>query len=149
DRPFAFFGHCLGALTMDETARRLIHTTMLRPDHLFNSGARPPDRIGRQSLFEERVMHDWLKLAEFRIGLPAQAQPDDRVAEPSPPFNIQATEQLLSDPELRHLMLPVIRAEFEMATNYVFVREAPWEIPITCFAAKGDPYVSRGHALGW
>jgi surfactin synthase thioesterase subunit len=23
------------------------------------------------------------------------------------------------------------------------------EIPITCFAAKGDPYVSRKHALGW
>jgi len=36
-----------------------------------------------------------------------------------------------------------------MATNYQFVREAPWEIPITCFAAKGDPYVSRSHVLGW
>ena len=149
DRPFAFFGHCLGALTMYETARRLIHTTMLRPDHLLISGARPPDRIGDQSQFEERVMHDLLKLAEFRIGLPAYAQPDDVFAELIRHFNIQATEQLLSDPELRHLMLPVIRAEFEMATNYVFVREPPWEIPITCFAAKGDPYVSRGHALGW
>src|SRR5438093_3131695 len=46
-------------------------------------------------------------------------------------------------------MLPVVRAEFQMATNYRFVREPPWEIPITCFAAKGDPYVSRKHALGW
>ena len=149
DRPFAFFGHCLGALTMYETTRRLIHTTMLRPDHLFTSGARPPDRIGDQGPFEERVMHDLLKLAEFRIGLPAYAQPDDVFAELIRHFNIQATEQLLSDPELRRLMLPVIRAEFEMATNYVFVREPPWEIPITCFAAKGDPYVSRGHGLGW
>ena len=48
DRPFAFFGHCLGALTMYETARRLIRTTGLRPQHLFASGARPPDRIGDQ-----------------------------------------------------------------------------------------------------
>jgi len=46
-------------------------------------------------------------------------------------------------------MLPVIRAEFQMATNYRFVRERPWDIPITCFASKGDPYVSRNHALGW
>src|SRR5262245_42192792 len=149
DRPFAFFGHCLGALTMYETARRLIHTTVVRPDHLFASGARPPDRITDQGQFEERVMHDLLRLAEFRISLPAYAQPDDVFAELIRHFNIQATEQLLDDPELRQLMLPVVRAEFQMATNYQFVREPPWEIPITCFAAKGDPYVSRQHVLGW
>jgi acyl transferase domain-containing protein/surfactin synthase thioesterase subunit len=149
DRPFAFFGHCLGALTMYETARRLIQTTKVRPDHLFASGARPPDRITDQGSFEERVMHDLLKLVEFRINLPAYLQPDDVFAELIRHFNIQATEQLLSDPELRRLMLPVVRAEFQMATNYQFVREPPWEIPITCFAAKGDPYVSRHHALGW
>jgi acyl transferase domain-containing protein/surfactin synthase thioesterase subunit len=149
DRPFAFFGHCLGALTMYETARRLVHTTMFRPEHLFASGARPPDRIADQGRFEERVMHDLLKLAEFRICLPAYAQPDDVFAELIRHFNIPATEQLLRDPELRRLMLPVVRAEFQMAANYGFVREPPWEIPITCFAANGDPYVSRKHALGW
>jgi acyl transferase domain-containing protein/surfactin synthase thioesterase subunit len=149
DRPFAFFGHCLGALTMYETARRLIHTTMFRPNHLFASGARPPDRITDQGRFEERVMHDLLKLAEFRISLPAYAQPDDVFAELIRHFDIPATEQLLRDPELRRLMLPVVRAEFQMASNYGFVREPPWQIPITCFAAKGDPYVSRKHALGW
>jgi surfactin synthase thioesterase subunit/acyl carrier protein len=149
DRPFAFFGHCLGALTMYETARRLIHTTKVHPDHLFASGARPPDRITDQGRFEERVMHDLLRLAEFRISLPAYAQPDDVFAELIRHFNIQATEQLLSNPELRQLILPVVRAEFQMATNYQFMREPPWEIPITCFAAKGDPYVSRKHALGW
>jgi surfactin synthase thioesterase subunit len=139
----------LGALTMYETARRLIHTTKVRPDHLFASGARPPDRITDQGRFEERVMHDLLRLAEFRISLPAYAQPDDVFAQLIRHFNIQATEQLLSDPELRRLMLPVVRAEFQMATTYQFVREPPWDIPITCFAARGDPYVSRKHALGW
>jgi acyl transferase domain-containing protein/surfactin synthase thioesterase subunit len=149
DRPFAFFGHCLGALTMYETARRLIHRTKVGPDHLFVSGARPPDQITEQGPFEQRVMHDLLKLAEFRISLPAYAQPDDVFAELIRHFNIQATDQLLSNPELRQLILPVVRAEFQMATDYQFVREPPWEIPITCFAAKGDPYVSRHHALGW
>jgi acyl transferase domain-containing protein/surfactin synthase thioesterase subunit len=149
DRPFAFFGHCLGALTMYETARRLIYMTGYRPEHFFASGARPPDRVTDLGAFEERVMHDLLRLAEFRISLPAYAQPDDVFADLIRHFNIQATEQLLSDPELRQLVLPVVRAEFQMATNYTFVREAPWEIPITCFAARGDPYVSRSHALGW
>lgn len=149
DRPFAFFGHCLGALTMYETTRRLLHSTRGGPEHLFVSGARPPDRISDHGLFEERLIYDLLKLAEFRIGLPAYAQPEDVFAELIRHFNIQATEQLLADTELRRLMLPVIRAEFQMATNYQFVREQPWEIPITCFAAKGDPYVSRKHVLGW
>src|SRR5262249_36496809 len=118
DRPFVFFGHCLGALTMYETTRRLIRTTTFRPDHLFVSGARPPDRLTDQGRFEERVMHDLLKLTEFRVSLPSYAQPDDVFGELIRHFNIQATEQLLSDPELRQLMLPVVRAEFQMAMNY-------------------------------
>jgi len=149
DRPFAFFGHCLGGLTMYETARRLIHTTEFRPFHLFASGARPPDRIDDQGSFEERLMRDLLDLAQFRIDLPPFAQPDDVFTEIIRHFNIRATEQLLEDPELREIMLPVIRAEFKLANNYEYVEEPPWEIPITCFAAHGDPYVSRGHALGW
>jgi epothilone polyketide synthase C len=149
DRPFAFFGHCLGGLTMYETARRLIHRTGSRPTHLFASGARPPDRILDLGTFEEQLTRDLLKLAEFRIHLAPYAQPDDVFAELIRHFNIQATEQLLDDPELRQLMLPVIRAEFEMALNYDFVEEPPWDIPITCFAGLDDPYVSRDHALGW
>lgn len=149
DRPFAFFGHCLGGLTMYETARRLIHATGSAPTHLFASGARPPDRILDLGTFEERLTQDLLKLAEFRIQLPPYAQPDDVFAEIIRHFNIHATEQLLSDPELRQLMLPVIRAEFEMVVNYAFVQEPPWDIPITCFAGIDDPYVSRRHAFGW
>jgi epothilone polyketide synthase C len=149
DRPFAFFGHCLGALTMYETARRLIHTTGRRPLHLFASGARPPDRIGDQGPFEARMTQDLLRLAEYRISLPAYAQPEDVFAQLIRHFNVRATDQLLGDPALRRLIMPVIRAEFQMATDYRFVREPPWEIPITCFAAKDDPYVSRKHALGW
>jgi epothilone polyketide synthase C len=149
DRPFAFFGHCLGALTMYETARRLIHSTEYRPSHLFASGARPPDRVADHSSFEERLTEDLMNLAQFRLSLPAYLQPDDVFAQIIRHFNIQASEQLLSDPQLRELMLPVIRAEFQMAASYRFPGEQPWDIPITCFAARGDPYVSRRHALGW
>jgi surfactin synthase thioesterase subunit/acyl carrier protein len=149
DRPFAFFGHCLGALTMYEATRRFGQTGMPSPEHLFVSGARPPDRINDQGKFEERLMQDLLKLAEYRISLPPYAQPDDVFAEIIRHFNIRATDELLNDPELRQLMLPVIRAEFQMASNYRFAGGPPLDIPITCFAAKGDPYVSRRQALGW
>ena len=149
DRPFAFFGHCLGGLTMYETARRLIHSTKLRPMHLFVSGARPPDSIGDQGQFEQRLLEDLLRLVEFRMSRPVHAQPDEVFAEIIRHFNIPATDELLKDAKLRKLMLPTIRAEFRMASNYKFVRERPWEVPITCFAARGDSYVTRSHALGW
>lgn len=149
DRPFAFFGHCLGGLTMYETARRLVQTTPYRPSHLFVSGARPPDRLADQGAFERQLLRDLVGLAEFRINLPSHAQPDDVFAEIIRRFNILATEQLLEEPELRELMLPVVRAEFRMANNYIFKPETGWDIPITCFYAQGDPYVTRDHALGW
>ena len=41
---------------MYETARRLIYSTKLRPMHLFVSGARPPDSIGDQGQFEQRLL---------------------------------------------------------------------------------------------
>ena len=149
DRPFAFFGHCLGGLTMYETARRLINSSDHRPCHLFVSGARPPDQIENSGPFEERLTRDLMNLAEFRINVPPFAQPDDVFSEVIRHFNIQATDQLLDNPELRSIMLPVIRAEFRMASNYVYESEPPWDIPITCFAAQDDPYVSRRHALAW
>jgi acyl transferase domain-containing protein/surfactin synthase thioesterase subunit/acyl carrier protein len=149
DRPFAFFGHCLGGLTMYETARRLIHSTNYRPCHLFVSGARPPDQIADLGPFEERLTRDLMGLADFRLNVPAFAQSDDVFGRIVRHFNIQATDQLLDNPELRSMMLPVIRAEFRMASNYEYENEPPWDIPITCFAAHDDPYVSRRHALGW
>jgi acyl transferase domain-containing protein/surfactin synthase thioesterase subunit len=149
DRPFAFFGHCLGGLTMYETARRLIHSTNYRPCHLFVSGARPPDQIDDSGPFEERLTQDLINLAEFRINVPPFAQSDDIFSRIIRHFNIQATEQMLDNPELRSIMLPVIRAEFRMASNYEYESEPPWDIPITCFAALDDPYVSRRHALDW
>ena len=46
DRPFAFFGHCLGGLTMYETARRLIHST--------RSSALPPVCFRREAARSDR-----------------------------------------------------------------------------------------------
>jgi acyl transferase domain-containing protein/surfactin synthase thioesterase subunit len=149
DRPFAFFGHCLGGLTSYVTIRRLIQMGAPQPRHLFISGSRPPDELNDHGPFEERLTRDLLALIDFRISLPPHMQPDNVFTEMIRHFEIVASEQMLSDPTLRDLMLPAIRAEFAMANSYRFHPEPAWDIPITCFAAKGDPYVARRHALGW
>ncbi len=149
DRPFAFYGHCLGGLTSFEVARRLRQDGGPSPVHLFVSGARSPDHTGDRGTFEERLMSDLLRLDGFRLHLPPFQQPDNVFGEIIRRFNIPASEEMLAHPELRELLLPAIRAEFQMVSNYRFRREHAWDVPITCFAAKGDPYVSRRHALGW
>ena len=116
---------------------------------MFASGARPPDAVADLGLFEERLRRDLLALAEFRVNLPAHLQPDDVFADIVRHFDMQATDRFLDDPELRRLMLPVVRAEFQMVASYNYVPETPWDIPITCFANRGDSYVTRQHALGW
>jgi epothilone polyketide synthase C len=149
DRPFAFFGHCLGGLTAYETARRLIREGGPRPFHLFFSGARAPDELQDSGSFEERLVNDLLAMPDFRLSLPPHLQPDNVFVEMIRHFEIPMSEQLLLADELRDLMLPVIRAEFAMVAGYRHEPEPPWDIPITCFAARGDPYLARRHALGW
>ena len=46
-----------------------------------------------------------MSLAEFRINVPAFAQQDDIFSRMIRHFNIQATDQLLDNPELRDIML--------------------------------------------
>jgi epothilone polyketide synthase C len=149
DRPYAVFGHCLGGLTGYETVRYLLRCGLPPPRHIFVSGARPPDRLADTGPFEERLTRDLLALASFQLSAPPHLQPDDVFTEIIRHFEIATSEEMLSDPALRDLMLPVVRAEFALAGTYRFRPTVPWDIPITCFAAKGDPYVARRHALGW
>ncbi|MBV9656386.1 MAG: SDR family NAD(P)-dependent oxidoreductase, partial [Acetobacteraceae bacterium] len=149
DRPFAFYGHCLGGLTLWEVARDLRRRGAPLPLHMFVSGARSPDHTGDEGAFEERLMSDLTGQTGFRLDVPPFQQPDDVFAEIIRRFNIAASEQMLADREFRDLMLPTIRAEFQMASNYRFTPEPAGDIPITCFAAKGDPYVTRRQALDW
>jgi surfactin synthase thioesterase subunit len=46
-------------------------------------------------------------------------------------------------------MLPVIRAEFEMSSQYRYVPELPWDIPITCLTGIHDTYVTAANANAW
>lgn len=149
DVPFALFGHCLGGLTLYEVARTLIAEGGPRPRHLFCSGARSPDRVRVIGEFEKNLARHLAAMPGYDPRLPPYRQADPIFAEIIRHFDMAATDQFLDDPELRRLMLPAVRAEFEMTSLYRYRAEKPWDIPITCFISKGDPYVSRQDVLGW
>jgi acyl transferase domain-containing protein/surfactin synthase thioesterase subunit/acyl carrier protein len=149
DHSFAVYGHCLGALTMFETVRRLIDGHAAPPAHIFVSGARPPDEIHRQQQFENALTDKLLSMPEYSVFEPVHRQIDAVFAEAIRGFQVVETQRLLDSPDLRALMLPTIRAEFEMGDNYRFQPTPPWNVPITCLTGINDAYVSLENARSW
>ncbi|HYY30191.1 MAG TPA: SDR family NAD(P)-dependent oxidoreductase, partial [Chthoniobacterales bacterium] len=149
DKPFAMFGHCLGGLTMYETARELQRVAGKLPIHMFVSGSRPPDLINREGPFEYLLQDRLLRSKLYDPFLPIHEQTEEVFVDVIRMFRIDSTDQMLKSPELRALVLPVVRAEFEMASKYRHRREAPLNFPITCFKGADDLYVTRADALSW
>jgi surfactin synthase thioesterase subunit len=116
---------------------------------VFVSGARTPDELQRQQEFETKLLGRPFVLPGYNIFDPVYRQPDDVFAEAIRHFNVIESDTFLDDAELRGLMLPVIRAEFEMSSQYRYVPELPWDIPITCLTGIHDTYVTAANANAW
>jgi acyl transferase domain-containing protein/surfactin synthase thioesterase subunit len=149
DKPFAMFGHCLGGLTMYETARELQRVAEKLPIHMFVSGSRSPDLTDKEGPFERLLQDRLLRNRLYDPFLPIHEQPEEVFVDVIRLFRIDSTEQMLKSQELRALVLPVVRAEFEMASKYRYRRQAPWNFPITCFKGEDDLYVTRADILSW
>ncbi len=132
DRPFAFFGHSLGALVAFETARHLRAEYGLDPERLFVSGrgapheaARAPGRTTDMHALPEREFAE--KLRELH-GTP---------------------EEVLQHEELRKLLFPILRADVELCETYVYQPNAPLRCPIVAFGGVQDRFVSRAALEAW
>lgn len=126
--PFLFFGHSMGALVGFETALRLQTLNKEIPKQLFVSGREAPHI--RKS---HRILHslsDEELLEELHIvnGTPAE---------------------LLENPELMELYLPVIRADFQACETYEYKSKVLLKCPITSLGGSNDPYVTFDEIREW
>jgi surfactin synthase thioesterase subunit len=149
DRPYAVMGHCLGGLTLYETLRFIEHRKRPMPVHIFVSGARPPSALRAPGDFEEELEARLRGFADYRSGLPGFRQSDEVFAEVIRAFGISDSSRMLDVAELRELILPTVRAEFEMANRYVYLPEDPFPVPITCFRGTLDSYFRDIDARIW
>ncbi|MGB6484765.1 MAG: alpha/beta fold hydrolase [Candidatus Acidiferrales bacterium] len=128
DKPFAFFGHSLGALIGFELARQLRRQSGVQPVRLFVSADRAP-QIPRR----DRPLHalpDGEFLVELRRlnGIP---------------------RKVLEEVELMQIMLPVLRADFAVYETYVYSTEPPLNCPISAFGGLQDYRVNRSDLEAW
>lgn len=128
DKPFALFGHSMGALIGLELARELRRRGGPAPEHLFVSGRTAP-QLG--------------KLDENLYDLPEPELIEElRRLNGTPP-------EVLAHPELMELMLPILRADFSICDTYEYADEPPLSCPVTAFGGLGDTGVPRPTLEAW
>jgi len=118
DKPFAFFGHSMGAMISFELARALRRLQAPGPAQLFVSGR------GAPHLPDPDPPAYHLPEAEF-------------IAEIK---SLNGTpKEVLEHPELMELMIPLLRADFSVCQTYSYVEGPPLDCPITVFGGLEDP----------
>ena len=127
DKPFALFGHSMGALIAFELARHLRREYGTQPVHLFVSGRCSP-----------QTMSEPFDLQLFDFEFPEILR-----------RNNGTPEEVLENPELMELVLPVLRADVALCKSYVYTPEPPFSFPITAFGGLDDHGVPRSYLEGW
>ena len=129
DRPYAIFGHSMGALISFELVRELRRRGAPMPLSLFVSGRRAPQLPDPE--------------------LPLHELPDDRfVTEMERRYN-GIPQIIRDDAELMQLFLPTLRADFEVIETYSYVDESPLACPIVALGGQHDSQASSAELLAW
>lgn len=124
---FALFGHSMGALVAYELARALV-ARRTPPRHLFVSGLAAPHLGPSRRNVHLLPEPDLLAVMEELEG---------------------TSPEVLAHPELVQLLLPVLRADFEVCETYRHPHDAALPVPITVLGGLRDPSVSVREMRAW
>lgn len=128
DKPFAFFGHSMGALISFELARLLSREKGRQPAHLFVSGRRAPQLADKERITYNLPKQEFIEELRRLKGTP---------------------DEVIEQPELMEVMLPIVRADFKLCQTYVYSPGPPLSCPITAFGGLEDKEVTREHLEAW
>jgi medium-chain acyl-[acyl-carrier-protein] hydrolase len=127
DKPYAFFGHSMGALAAFELSRRLRLAGAPEPAHLFLAAFRAP-QLPNPNIKICHLPDEVLKTVLRKEGTP---------------------ENVLDDEELMRALLPTLRADLELCETYEYRDEPPLAVPMTVFGGSHDVRVSRDDLEQW
>jgi medium-chain acyl-[acyl-carrier-protein] hydrolase len=126
--PFILFGHSMGALISFEVARELRRRGLMGPLHLLVSGRQAPQIEDQND--PKYKLPDAEFIAELRR---LDGTPDE----------------VLDNPELMKLVLPLLRSDFELVHTYKYRFESPLSCPITAYGGIGDQDVTIDDLRSW
>lgn len=129
DRPFAFFGHSLGALVAFEVARRFRAEGRPLPRVFFASAHRAPQMPLRQARISALSDAQFVSEVNNRHGgVPAE---------------------VASNRELMELMVPSLRADYRVFESYRYQDDLPLSCPLIAMGGTRDEHITPGELEGW
>ncbi|MFE2556339.1 thioesterase II family protein [Streptomyces sp. NPDC059352] len=126
-RPYAFFGHSMGALVAYETARRLAARSAPGPLRLFLSGRGAP---GLRPEAADRMTGDADVIEAIR--------------------RLGGTGvRVLDDPDVMEMAMPALRADYRAIGSYGWEPGPSLDCPFTVLVGDADPVVPVARAAEW
>ncbi len=127
DEDYAFYGHSMGSLLIYEILHSLKNTAFNTPAHVFLSGRNPP-----QYPIPLRISHlndpEFIKEILKYGGTP---------------------EGFFENKQLADLFLPILRADYKMVEDYVYMEKEKLPIGITYFYSSEDAGISLTWINRW
>jgi medium-chain acyl-[acyl-carrier-protein] hydrolase len=127
-KPFALFGHSMGARISFELTRLFRRQNWPMPLHMFVSGSRAPQVPDTDPPTYDLPEPEFIDELRRLNGTP---------------------RDVLEHPELMQLMIPLLRADFEVCQTYAYTPEPPLKCPITAFGGLQDVDISREDLEAW
>lgn len=128
DRPFAFFGYSLGATVAFELSLRLAQLHQKAPRHLIVAARQPPHVPTRREPIATLPDPEFIEALRELEGTPAEA---------------------LDHPELMELLMPLLRADFEIVETYEARQRPAAPCTLTALGGLKDRDVTREDLEGW
>ena len=128
DLPFTFFGHSMGALISFELARRLRQRDLPLPCQLFISGCGAPQVHVSEPPVYHLPKEEFIAAVKRLNGTP---------------------EEVWRHEELVKILLPYLRADFEMIDTYIYQPDLPLPMPFTVYGGQQDQKVQPERLGAW
>jgi medium-chain acyl-[acyl-carrier-protein] hydrolase len=128
NRPFALFGHSMGALTAFELARRLRARGGPQPLALIVSGRSAPQFVSSRA--------------------PLHGLPDEQLWAELRKLN-GTPDTVLRNRGLMEMLGPTLRADFALCETWSHLPEAPLAVPLLALGGLEDATVSPAALEGW
>lgn len=128
DRPYACFGHSMGALVGFELARTLRRQGHPLPRLLAVSGRKAPQIPLSEPPIHHLPQADFIAAIQKFGGTP---------------------QAILDDREMRDIVLPILRADFSVLDTYSYAHQPPLDCAIAAYAGRNDAEVSSEQLEAW
>lgn len=126
-RPYAIYGHSMGAMLGFLLTRRILQEGLPEPLQLFLTGRAAPSTPKKEAPLHRLPKEEFFEALKALGGCP---------------------EELLSNDELKEFFEPIIRADLQVVDSYSHEPFIPFDIPVTVMIGM-DEDISFEEALAW